>query len=110
MGLTRDRIRCLFTSTFGVLGTVAWLLRFDRIDTGEKWRDRLREIVTKPIPERREEKDSYERLIREVLPKSLYDLTSPPDESADEYELPFEIVKKVQWIFTDVLCCLRHAE
>ena len=67
---------------------------FLRLDTGEVWRDRLREIVTAPIP-RREEKDDYEQLFKEILPSALWNFATS-DESAS-YDLPFVRLKEVRF-------------
>lgn len=63
-----------------------------RLDTGEVWRNRLREIVTTPVPVR-EDKDDYEVLFKEILPKSLWNFAASDD--TDSAELPFVFLKKV---------------
>ncbi|CAM9194373.1 unnamed protein product [Laminaria digitata] len=71
-----------------------------RLDTGEVWRDRLREIVTAPIPQR-EEKEDYESLFKEILPRALWNFATS-DESAS-YELPFVRLKEGWWESLDFL-------
>lgn len=66
------------------------------MDTGEVWRNRLREIVTTPVPER-ENKDDYEVLFKEILPKNLWNFVAS-DES-DSFELPFVYLKEVSYAF-----------
>lgn len=65
-----------------------------RVDTGEKWRNRLRDIVTSPVPQL-EEKDDYEVLFKEILPKQFWGLASS-EEPRQDVALPFKIVKKVR--------------
>lgn len=62
-----------------------------RLDTGEKWRNRLREIVTAPIP-RAEDSDNYDKLFKEVLPKPLWGFL---DNEVKEEDPPFVMLKEV---------------
>ncbi|CAM9636609.1 unnamed protein product [Ectocarpus sp. 6 AP-2014] len=78
-----------------------------RLDTGEVWRNRLREIVTTPVPVR-ENKDDYEVLFKEILPKSLWNFAASDD--TDNFELPFVYLKKGWWDSLDFLDPDRVAE
>ncbi|CAM9686122.1 unnamed protein product [Ectocarpus sp. 12 AP-2014] len=78
-----------------------------RLDTGEVWRNRLREIVTTPVPVR-EDKDDYEVLFKEILPKSLWNFAA--SDETDNFELPFVYLKKGWWDSLDYLDPDRVAE
>ncbi|CAM9875285.1 unnamed protein product [Pylaiella littoralis] len=78
-----------------------------RLDTGEVWRNRLREIITTPVPER-QDKDDYEVLFKEILPKSLWNFVA--SDETDSYELPFVYLDKGWWNALDELDADRVAE
>lgn len=60
------------------------------------WRNRLREIVTSPVPKSEDKGgEDYEALFKEILPKQLWNLAA--SDTTDQYELPFVYLEKVRW-------------
>ena len=73
-----------------------------RLETGERWRNKLREIVTSPVPQRQEESDSYDKLFKEMLPQSLWRLVNDEGERG---EPPFVMLEKVTLHTYHVMPC-----
>lgn len=71
------------------------------------WRNRLREIVTNPVPKSEDKGgEDYEALFKEILPKQLWNFAA--SDTTDSYELPFVYLENVRvCCVCSCLSCLR---